>query len=285
MYPLDLHIEHRLGVDVDAKALVYQLGQGLFVVQALLGETFAERRLFGQGLQADQALFRIIQNFFTQLFDQHVGQLGIGLVEPAAEGDAVGLVVDTPRVKLVQLGKYRAAHQGRVQVRHPVDAMGAEKRQVPHTYPAAVVFFDQGNGTQHVKIMDALRAQGVDVIGIDQVDNLHVPRQHALHQAYRPGFQGFGQQGVIGIGQRLDGDLPGAVPLNAVFIDQQTHQLGNGDRRVRVVELDSCLVGQVEQRVVHVAVAAKQILQRRGNEKILLAQAQLLPCFSAIGRV
>ncbi|MNL53747.1 hypothetical protein D3C87_1770180 [compost metagenome] len=101
MDPLDLHIEHRFGIDIDAQALVNQLGQGLFTVQALLGETLAEGGLFRQRFQSGQAPFRIIQDLFTQLFDQHAGQFRVGLVEPAAEGDAVGLVVDPFRVKLV----------------------------------------------------------------------------------------------------------------------------------------------------------------------------------------
>ncbi|MNJ55418.1 hypothetical protein D3C77_509040 [compost metagenome] len=116
--------------------------------------------------------------------------------------------------------------------------MRAEKRQVAHAHTPAVVFLDQRHRAQHVKIMDALGPQGINVKRVDQVDDLHVPRQHALHQADRPGFQGFGQQRVIGVCQGIDGQLPGGVPGHLVLIDQQTHQLGHGNRGVGVVELD-----------------------------------------------
>ncbi|MCY1447658.1 hypothetical protein D9M71_642880 [compost metagenome] len=121
--------------------------------------------------------------------------------------------------------------------------------------------------------------------GIDQVDDLHVPRQHAFHQAHGPGFQGFWQQRVVGVGQGLDGQLPGGVPRHFVLVDEQAHQLGDGDRGVGIVELDRRLLRQVEQAVVHVQVPAQQVLQRGGNEEVFLAQAQLLAGLGAVSRV
>ncbi|MNJ64196.1 hypothetical protein D3C77_601390 [compost metagenome] len=45
---LDLHIEHRLGVDRGAQALLDQAGQGALAVQALGSELLAEGRLVGE---------------------------------------------------------------------------------------------------------------------------------------------------------------------------------------------------------------------------------------------
>ena len=163
--------------------------------------------------------------------------------------------------------------------------MGAEERQVAHAHAAAVVFFDQRHRAQHVEIVDALGPQRIDVLGVDQVDDLHVPRQHAFHQTDRPGFQGFGQQGVVGVRQGFHRDIPRGVPRNIVQIDQLAHQLGDGDRRVGVVELDRCVFAQAEYRAVHVLVTAQQVLQRGGDEEVFLAQPQFLPRFGAVGRV
>jgi len=33
-------------------------------------------------------------------------------------------------------------------------------------------------------------------------------------------------------------DLEGAIPGHALVVDEHAHELGHGDRRVRVVELD-----------------------------------------------
>ena len=40
---------------------------------------------------------------------------------------------------------------------------------------------------------------------IDVVDDLHVPRQHPLHQRHRPLLQRLGQQRVIGVGHAFAG--------------------------------------------------------------------------------
>ena len=65
-----------------------------------------------------------------------------------------------------------------------------------------------------------------------------------LEQFDRPLFQGLGQQRVVGVGQRADGQVPGLVPAQLGLVEQNPHQLGDGHRRVSVVELDGDLVGQ-----------------------------------------
>ena len=123
------------------------------------------------------------------------------------------------------------------------------------------------------------------MIAVDQVDDLHMTRQHALHQPHGPGFKRFGEQGVIGVRQGIDGDFPGRRPLDAVFINQDAHQFRNGDRGMGVVELDGNMLGQIQQRVVNVQVSAQQILQRSRDKEKLLAQAQLLPGLVAVCRI
>ncbi|MNS84266.1 hypothetical protein D3C72_1180840 [compost metagenome] len=282
---LDLHIEHRFGVDRNAYSLLDQTGQSPLAVQSLLGKLLAERCLVGKGIKVAQAPLRVVQHVLTQGLDQHAGQLRVRLIQPATEGDAVGLVVDPLGIELMQLGKHGTAHQLGVQCRHAIDAVRAQKRQIAHTDTPAVVFLDQRHRTQHIEIMNAFGPQGVDVKGIDQVDDLHVPRQHALHQADRPGFQGLGQQGVVGISQGVDGQVPSGIPRHFVLIDEQAHQLGHGNRWVGIVKLDRCRLMQVEQAVMYVQVAAEQILQRGADKKVLLAQAQLLTGLSAVSRV
>ena len=87
---------------------------------------------------------------------------------------------------------------------------------------------------------------------------------------------------MVGVGQGVDGDFPGGIPRDAVGIDQHTHQLGNGNRGVRVVHLDRGVIGQRIQGFMHVQMASQQILQRRGDEEVLLAQAQFLTGFGAV---
>ena len=72
---------------------------------------------------------------------------------------------------------------------------------------------------------------------VDAVDDLEMPRQQPLEQLDRPGLQRLRQQRVVGVGQRRDRDLPGLVPAEIVQVDQDAHQLGDGEARMGVVEL------------------------------------------------
>ena len=79
--------------------------------------------------------------------------------------------------------------------------------------------------------------------------------------------------------------LPGLLPVNAVDVDQQPHQFGDGDRRMRVVELDRDLVGELADVAVLLHVAADQILQRGGGEEIFLPQPQFLARRRRVARI
>ena len=61
---------------------------------------------------------------------------------------------------------------------------------------------------------------------------------------------------MVGVGDGIAGGFPGFAPGNAADIDEEAHELGNGDRRVSVVELDCRLLGEIERRVVLLDMAA-----------------------------
>ena len=106
-----------------------------------------------------------------------------------------------------------------------------------------------------------------------------------LHQRHRPGFQRFGHQRVVGVAEDLLRQRPGLGPDHAVLVAQQPHQLGHTDGRVRVVQVDGHLVGQVVEPAVLAQVAAEDVLDRGAGEEVLLAQPQLAPGRGAVVRV
>ncbi|KAF5032754.1 hypothetical protein DSECCO2_613860 [anaerobic digester metagenome] len=82
---------------------------------------------------------------------------------------------------------------------------------------------------------------------------------------------------MVGVGEGPLADAPGPFPLQGLVVDQQAHEFGDADGRVRVVELHGHLVREaVEGGVVVLAEAAQDVLEGRGHEEILLPQAQLL---------
>ncbi|MCY1399398.1 hypothetical protein D9M71_144520 [compost metagenome] len=281
---LDLHVEQRVRVERHAELLLHQRRQAHLVVPPLLGEQPAQVAGLDVRLQFAEGGFRAVEDAVAEGFAQQAGQLGVGLEQPAAEGHAVGLVADPRRIQAVQVAEHRLAHQLGVQRRHAVHRMRAEERQRAHAHAPAVVLLDQRHRAQQAEVVDVLGAQRVDVVGVDQVDDLHVPRQQALHQRHRPAFQRLGEQRVVGVGQGRHGQRPGRVPFHAVDVHQQAHQLGHGDRRVGVVELDRHPLRQAVQRMA-AQVALQQVLQRGGDEEVFLAQAQFLAGFGAVGRI
>ncbi len=57
-----------------------------------------------------------------------------------------------------------------------------------------------------------------------------------------PALDGLWQQGVVGVGARVGGDVPSGVPAEALQVHEDAHELGDGERGVGVVELDGDLV-------------------------------------------
>ncbi len=69
------------------------------------------------------------------------------------------------------------------------------------------------------------------------------------------------------------------------LVDQQPHQFGHGDRRMRVIEVNRHLVGQLFDPVVGLEVAPQQVLQRGADKKVFLLQAQLATVLGAVIRI
>ena len=68
-----------------------------------------------------------------------------------------------------------------------------------------------------------------------------MPRQQLGNQLQRPLFQCFGQQCVVGVSKRAACYFPSLLPAHAVLVDQKTHQLGDTDSRVCIVQLNGKL--------------------------------------------
>ena len=120
---------------------------------------------------------------------------------------------------------------------------------------------------------------------IDLVDELQVTRQHPAKQRHRPALERLGQDGVVGVGKGPGRHLPGCLPIELLEVDQQPHELGDGERRVRIVELDGRLVReagkhrQALRRIEHLPallVAAQDVLQGRRDEEVLLLEPEFL---------
>jgi hypothetical protein len=70
-----------------------------------------------------------------------------------------------------------------------------------------------------------------------------------------------------------------------MLVDEKPHELRDGDRRVRVVELDRGVPAERTHLPVLAQVPRDEVLERSGGEEELLAQAELLAGRRRVARV
>ena len=75
------------------------------------------------------------------------------------------------------------------------------------------------------------------------------------------------------------------LPVEAFPVQQDPHQLGDGDRRMGVVELDGDLVGQPSPVGVALAEPPEDVLESGRHEEVLLLEPQLLAHVLVVRRV
>ena len=272
----DLHVEQGVGRDLQA-ALGPDDGREVHLVGALDGHEFLLK-----GGRARE-LFKAVQQIEVahpgngaELLGDECGETRVALEQPAAGGDAVGLVLEFPWVERVKFGKEILFEQFRVQRGHAVDRVRAHHGQVGHAHLLVSVLLDERADAFLLIVARPILLHRQEQLGVDVVDKLEVAGQQALKQADTPLLERLGQQGVVRIGKGRTDDHPRGGECHVVLVDEDAGELHDCDGRVRVVELHRDLVCEILPAVGRVAeMAADDVAQRAGDEEILLHQAQL----------
>ena len=158
-----------------------------------------------------------------------------------------------------------------VQLGNAVDGVAGVAADVGHAH---LVVAQDGH------VVDLALVAGEGFLQLDTAAAVHLAddlpdaRQRGAEDVDVPLLQRFAHDGVVGIAKHLAADVERGIPVIAALIQQDAHHLGDGQRRVGIVELDGDLVGQVLQRAVLVEVVLQDVGNGRGREEVLLAQAQ-----------
>ena len=121
---------------------------------------------------------------------------------------------------------------------------------------------------------------------VDFVNDLQVTREELFEEADGPLLEGFRHQGVVRVSERLGDDVPGFVPFHVLDVEEDAHHFGDGDCRVRIVQLDGDLLGEeLPVVVVQLLEAADNVLQGGGAQEVLLLEAQFLTVHGGVVRV
>ncbi len=281
---LHLHVEQRIHRHVDAGAPVHLFRQRDLVGPLDVAELRAEAGVVGRPAQALD-LFEVVFPRRSQPLGQQPRQAHVRLLEPAAHRDAVGDVDEAIRIHAREAGEDGLLHELGVQLGHAVDLVRAHHRQVRHAHAPAVRLADDAQrGLGGAVTLEALLHFQQELL-VDAIDDLEVARQEAFEELHRPGFQRLRQQRVIGVAEHLAADIPGRGPGHVVLVHEQAHELGNRQRRMRVVQLDRERAGQFFQRALFGEMGCQDVLDAGAHEEILLLEAQLLALRRGVVRI
>ena len=259
--PLNLHVEDGIGVQLHPLGLSEKAAEAL--LGALLHRQQAAEHLgvMGVPLQLLQPR-RVPAPAVADAAVDKARQIRIAGLQPAAEGDAVGLVVEFAGVERIEGPQLRALENLRVQGGHAVDGKAVVDVHVGHVDQLLLV----QNGRllvgadlpdPPVQLQDDGRQQGGDL----------------LDKGQGPFLQGLRQDGVVGVGagpaDLVDGLVHGQAPLG-----EQADQLRDDHGGVGVVDLDDHVVRQLLQAVAPLPQLLEDQLGPGGDHEVLLVHPQ-----------
>ena len=184
--------------------------------------------------------------------------------------------------KLADVLKEVVAEYVTVQARYAVDHVAAGQAHIGHVHLAALDDGVAGDpGVVAVELLGQQRAPAAVYLA----DDLEHARQQALYQALRPGLQGLGHDGVVGVGHAVAHDVPGLVPAQPVLVHEYAHELGYDERGVRVVDVYYVVLGEAAHVAPDAAVVADDVLRRGGDEEVLLLEPEGLALNMVVSRV
>ena len=274
MEAFNLNVEDGLGRDFHFLAGEEVFCQVRFVGQLDGGKLLDEGAVVGEVFKLSQVL-QVRNPRSADMFGNECGQAWVARQEPTSGSDAVGFVVKALREHFCKVRQHGFLEQVRVQGCNAINAMGADDGQVSHANHLLMAFFHQGHARKPCCVEGIAKLNLSQEAVVDLINNLEVPGQKPLEQGDGPFFQGFAQQGMVGITEGSDRNFPSFVPSYMFFVDEYTHQLSDGDGGVGVIELDGDFIGECVEIVVGLQVAADDVGDGASDEEIFLFEAQL----------
>ena len=158
-----------------------------------------------------------------------------------------------------------------VQRSHTVDGVGGVAGDPRHAH---LVAGDGGHVVDGALVQAALGHLDAEA-AVDLPDDLGDAREETVEDGDLPGLQSLGQHRVVGVGEGLGDHVPGRFPAQVVLVHEEAHELGDGEHRVGVVELDGVVVGEAGQVLAVVLhVVLDDLLEGGRAEEVLLAHPQ-----------
>ena len=272
MKTLGLDGEHGLCIQLHALLCFQPAGKFLFVFFLDLRNFFQYFFIFCKC----KKLFQAGSVFFEFRSDQRFDLFCKGRVafqKPAAERDAVCLVIEFFRIKLIKISQLAVFQNFRMESRHAVG--GVSEMDIHVSHMDHVVFINDSYG--FVVCSGARKS-------VQLFDHRHKLGNHLLQEASGPFFQSLRKDRVIGIGAGIRNDLYSFFKLNAVKF-QKTDQLRDHHAGMSVVDLDSGVI----RKIMVIAASVRTFFQDKlcscADHEILLINTQKTSVIVRIVRI
>ena len=95
-------------------------------------------------------------------------------------------------------------------------------------------------------------------------------RQQLFEHLLRPGLQRFLHHRMVGIVEYLADDPIRLIPAQMLLVQQYAQKLGDGEGRMRIVDLQHHLVGQRSYIAETLFMLAHHVLHGGGSQEIIL---------------
>ena len=275
---LDLDIEDHVGIDEDAAVRVDIVGK-IDLSEAFDLRKFRQKRFVRHMIvEVRELIGRLLPCIADRLVDER-SQLRIRTDEPAAMRDAVRLVVELRRIIAMEELQRVFFQDVRMNRRDAVDTVTADDGEPRHVH---LPVLDDGKLVHHLLVVREAPAHLLKVAAVDLLDDHIDARQKRAEHVDRPLLQSFRHDRVVRVRHRLARDLPRLVPAHPLFIDKDAHELGDGDRRMRVVDVDGDLLREILDIHAREQVVAHDALHARRHEEVLLDEAQAAAFVGAV---
>ena len=212
-------------------------------------------------------------------------EAGIAHGDEPARRDAVGHVAKFFRPQLGEIAQHGLLQQLGVELGDAVDRVAADAGEMRHAHVAWPAFVDEREPRESRVVAGKSGAHFVEEAAVDLEDDLEMPRKQRAEEIDRPLLQRLGEQRVIRVGEGRASHRPRFVPAERVFVHEQAHQLRDGDRGVRVVELHGPFFVEGRGRAAEQRLDAQHVLQRAAREKELLLEPEHLALVRFVVRV
>ena len=161
--------------------------------------------------------------------------------QPSTWRDPVRDVDELVRKQTIEVVEHARSQDFRVEFRHSVHSIAERDAQIRHPYLLRLRFLEDAHGSAQVGFVGVALMDLFHQAIVQLVDQFQVAWQQSPEQIDVPHLQRLRENGVVGVVHAERGDVQCVLERHSLLIDEDAQQFGDGDRRMRVVQLKSVL--------------------------------------------